>query len=96
MKSNFLFLALMLVSIQAIAFPWYGQSENFRGASLMTPHERKSHVSRLQSMKSFDECKGYMNAHYLELDKRAKEKGTILPPIQGDPCEVMKTMGRFR
>jgi hypothetical protein len=37
-----------------------------------------------------------MNAHYLELDKRAKEKGAVLPPIQGDPCEVMKTMGRFR
>lgn len=96
MKFNFLFPALMLVSSQVLAFPWYVQGDNFRGAHLMTPDERKSHVSRLQNMKSFDECKGYMNAHYLELDRRAKEKGTSLPPIQGDPCEVMKTMGRFR
>jgi hypothetical protein len=95
-KIHSLLPLLLLVSSQATAFPWYGQGENFRGAALMTPDERKSHVSRLQNMKSFDECKGYMNAHYLELDKRAKEKGAVLPPIQGDPCEVMKTMGRFR
>lgn len=96
MKINYLFPVLMLVSSQSLAFPWYVQGDNFRGANLMTPDERKSHVARLQNMKSFDECKGYMNAHYLELDKRAKEKGASLPPIQGDPCEVMKTMGRFR
>lgn len=96
MKNISLLAVLMLISIHALAFPWYGQGENFRGAQFMSPDERKSHVARLQNMKSFDECKGYMSAHYLELDKRAKEKGTALPPIQGDPCEVMKTMGRFR
>jgi hypothetical protein len=47
-------------------------------------------------MKTFEECKGYMQAHYLEIDKRAKERNTVLPPVQGDPCEVMKTMGRVR
>jgi hypothetical protein len=96
MKITSLIAALILVSSQAFAFPWYAQGDNFRGAQLMSPDERKAHVNRLQNMKSFDECKGYMNAHYLDLDKRAKEKGTTLPPIQGDPCEVMKTMGRFR
>lgn len=62
----------------------------------MSQEERKVHVARLQSMKSFTECKVYMNAHYLDLDKRAKEKGTPLPPVQADPCEVMKNMGRIR
>lgn len=62
----------------------------------MSADERKNHVARLQNMKSFDECRGYMQEHYLELDKRAKDRGTPLPAVQGDPCEVMKTMGRIR
>jgi len=96
MNHHLLFAGLMLLASQAQAFPWYAQGENFRGAQLMTPDERKAHVTRLQTMKSFDECRGYMAAHYLELDKRAKEKGASLPPVQGDPCEVMRSMGRFR
>lgn len=96
MKNHMLFAALLLLAGQAFAFPWYAQGENFRGAQLMTPEERKTHITRLQGMKSFEECRGYMNAHYLELDRRAKEKGALLPPVQGDPCEVMKTMGRIR
>jgi hypothetical protein len=62
----------------------------------MTPVERRAHVDRLQGMQSFDECRTYMRGHYLELDKRAKEKNVVLPPVQGDPCEVMRTMGRFK
>jgi len=91
-----LLLALVLFNGQALAFPWYAQGDNIRGAQLMTPDERKHYVSRLQSMKTFDECTGFMRAHYLEIDKRAKERGSILPEIKGDPCEVMKTMGRVR
>ncbi len=95
--TNKLFLVgFLCLSSQALAFPWYAQGDNFRGAQLMSPEERKAHVARLQGMKSFEECRGYMAVHYLELDKRAKEKGTALPPVQGDPCEVMRTMGRFR
>jgi len=37
-----------------------------------------------------------MNTHNLELDKRAKERGVILPPISGDPCAVMQTLGRIK
>lgn len=96
MTNSVFLVGLMLLSSQAAAFPWYAQGDNFRGAQLMTPEERKAHVARLQGMKSFDECRGYMAAHYLELDKRAREKGAPLPPVQGDPCEVMRTMGRFR
>lgn len=95
---NRLFLSVLLVSLNgpALAFPWYSQGDNVRGAQLMTPDERKAYVTRLQSMKSFEECKGYMQAHYLEIDKRAKAGNVVLPAIQGDPCEVMKTMGRIR
>jgi hypothetical protein len=84
------------LAAQAHAFPWYAGGDNIRGAQLMTPDERKAHVERLQSMRNFDECQVYMRAHYLDLDKRAQDKRVSLPPVQGDPCEVMRTMGRFR
>lgn len=92
------FAAILFLTLagQAFAFPWYASGDNFRGAQLMTPEERKVHVARLQGMKNFDECRTYMQTHYLELDKRAREKNIALPPVQGDPCEVMRTMGRFR
>ena len=96
MKSLAFLFSLSLWAAQAWAFPWYAQGDNFRGAQLLTPDERKAHVGRLQGMKTFEECRGYMHAHYLELDKRAREKGVSLPAVQGDPCEVMKTMGRIR
>jgi len=77
------------------AFPWYASGEGFRGAELMSPDERKNHAARLQAMRNFDECRSYMQVHYLELDKRAREKNASLPPVKADPCEVMRTMGRF-
>jgi len=89
-------LVLVLLNGQAMAFPWYSGGDNIRGAELLTPDERKAYVARLQSMKSFDECKAYMQAHYGEIDRRAKERNIELPPVQGDPCAVMKTMGRIR
>jgi len=93
---SILMVVLGVLSMQVWAFPWYAGGDNFRGAQLLSPDERKVHVSRLQNMRSFDECRTYMQAHYLELDRRAKEKYVVLPPVQGDPCEVMRTMGRFR
>jgi len=95
MRRSTLLLTLLYVGA-AQAFPWYASGENFRGAQLMSPGERKAHVAKLQSMKTFDECRAYMQAHYLELEKRAKERNVTLPPVQGDPCEVMKVMGRVR
>ncbi len=89
-------IALLFLAPQAQAFPWYAGGENIRGAQLMTPEERKTHTARIQGMQNFDECRTYMQGHYLELDRRAKERNVALPPVQGDPCEVMRTMGRFR
>jgi hypothetical protein len=89
-----LLLGLMLTG-PAMAFPWYASGEGFRGAELMTPDERKAHAARLQSMRNFDECRAYMQGHSLELERRAQEKRVSLPPVSGDPCQVMRTMGRF-
>jgi hypothetical protein len=87
---------LMLFSSSVWSFPWHAQGNSIRGAELMAPEERKAYVSRLLNMKTADECKSYMQAHYLEIDKRAKQRNVVLPPVQGDPCEVMMRMGRVR
>lgn len=92
----FPFLLIALLNASAHAFPWYAQGDNIRGAELMSPEERKAYVTRLQGMKTFNECKAYMQEHYLEIDRRAKAKNTVLPPVKGDPCEVIKSMGRIR
>ena len=96
MNRIFLSVLLVLMSGQTLAFPWHAQGDNIRGAQLLSPEERKAYVSRLLDMKSAEECKSYMQSHYLEVDKRAKDRNVVLPPIQGDPCEVMLKMGRIR
>jgi hypothetical protein len=96
MFRNYVFLALALWHGQALAFPWYAQGDNIRGAQLMTADERSVYVNRLLNMKTFDECRVFMQGHYLEIDRRAKDRQIPLPPVQGDPCEVMQKMGRVR
>ena len=91
-----LLISLLAAAGQALAFPWYASGDSIRGADLMTAEERKTYAARLPNMGSMDECRSYMSAHNLELDKRAKARGVILPPISGDPCMVMKTMGRIK
>lgn len=94
--SKRLLLLCLLLPIQAQAFPWFINTENIRGAQLMSPEERKNHLARLQAMQRFDECRTYMQGHYLMLDKRAKEQNVSLPPVKADPCEAMRLMGRIR
>lgn len=94
-ERRIVFLAGLMLASQAFAFPWYASGEGFRGAELMAPEERKAHAARLQSMRNFDECRAYMQGHSLELERRAQEKRVSLPPVSGDPCQVMRTMGRF-
>jgi len=62
----------------------------------MTPEERNAYASKLPNMGSLDECRAYMAQHNPELDKCAKERGVTLPPLSGDPCAVMSTMGRIK
>ncbi len=96
MTRLFISAVLLVISSQTFAFPWHAQGDNVRGAQFMTQEERKAYVARLLNMKTPEECKSYMQAHHLEIDRRAKERNVVLPPLKGDPCEVMARMGRIR
>jgi hypothetical protein len=97
MTMKWMIAALALsASFSAQAFPWFASGNGIRGADLMTPQERQAHVARLQSMKSLPECEAYWTAHNKEIDARAKKQGEQLPPVQGDPCQIMVTFGRIK
>lgn len=94
-------LLLALASPVVHAFPSYANGEGFRGAELMTPEERQAHVAKMQSFHTFDECEAYVAAHEAELQKRAAAQHVTLPPkstilFDGDPCKVMRFMGRVQ
>lgn len=94
-------LLLVLASQTANAFPSYASGDGFRGANLMTPDERKVHVAKMQSMQTFDECEAYMAGHEADLQKRAEAQHVTLPArstilFDGDPCKVMRFMGRVK
>lgn len=88
--------ALVLFAAHAQAFPWYANGNNIRGAQLMTEPERQAYVAKLQSMKTLAECQAYRDAHNRDIDARAAKQHVTLPPVQGDPCQVMVQMGRIK
>lgn len=95
------FLLVALASQAAQAFPTYASGDGFRGAELMTPEERQVHVARMQSFKTFEECHAYIDAHEADLQQRAAARHVTLPPkstgiFDGDPCKVMRFMGRIK
>lgn len=101
MTRLFALLLIALASPAVHAFPSYASGEGFRGAELMTPDERKAHVAKMQSFKTFDECHAYTDAHEAELQRRAAAQHVTLPArntsvFGGDPCQVMRFMGRVK
>lgn len=91
-----LLLLMMGLTGAALAFPWYAGGDNIRGAKYLQPEERKAHVARMQSFHTFAECRAYMDEHNRMVDERAQAQGEKLPPMQGDPCAVMRGMGRIK
>jgi hypothetical protein len=96
MKRIAILLAFSLTASLAHAFPWYASGSNIRGAQLMTEQERQAYVAKLQTMKTLPECQAYWEGHNKDIDARAAQQHVTLPPVQGNPCEVMVKMGRIR
>ena len=69
---------------------WWG-SDVTPGWSLMTWTERNEHRKKMRSMKTYDECKTYLDGHHQKMAERAKEKGkTPLPEPKRDACAGLK------
>ncbi|MCA1978151.1 MAG: hypothetical protein LDL19_02845 [Thiobacillus sp.] len=96
MKRLAALLALTSLAPLTHAFPWYASGNNIRGAQLMSEQERRDYVAHLQSMKTLPECQAYWDAHNKDIDARAAQQHVALPPVQGNPCQVMVQMGRIR
>jgi hypothetical protein len=88
-------LVLAAMASFAHAFPWYASGNNIRGAQLMTEQERHDYVAHLQTVKTLPECQAYWEGHNKDIDARAAQQHVALPPVQGNPCEVMVRMGRI-
>jgi hypothetical protein len=57
----------------------------------MTPQERNDHRDRMRSMKTYDECKAYLEQHHAQMAARAQERrGKALPQPRQDACGGLK------
>jgi hypothetical protein len=66
------------------------------GWKLMTPEERTQHRQKMLSLKTYDECKAYVEEHHNQMVGRAKEKGLAMPETpRGHPCDRMKARGQI-
>nr|WP_297355789.1 hypothetical protein [uncultured Caldimonas sp.] len=49
------------------------------GWSMMTPAERDQHRDRVQSFKSYEECRAYMDEHHQQMLERARNQNLPMP-----------------
>jgi hypothetical protein len=75
---------------------WKWNSSNVPGWQMMTPEERKEHQDKMHGMKTYDECKGYHEAHRKLMEQRAKDKGVTLATPRSNPCDMMRVRGIFK
>jgi hypothetical protein len=61
------------------------------GWGVMTPQERDAHRSRMESARTYEECRKEMEAHHQRMVERARERGQTMPsqPMR-DPCSSFK------
>jgi hypothetical protein len=75
---------------------WRAGQGNTPGFALMTPQERAEHQATMGSVKTYDECKTYLDQHRSKMEARAKEQGKTLTHMRADPCADMKAAGRIK
>ena len=60
------------------------------GWAMMTREERNEHRNQMRSMKTYDECRAYIDKHHEQMAARAKEKGQTLSGPRRDGCAGLK------
>jgi hypothetical protein len=56
----------------------------------MTPAERTEHQQRMRSIKTYEECKSYIEQHREQMAARAKDRGKALAQPRRDACAGLK------
>lgn len=73
------------------AAEWWG-ADATAGWSMMSWKERNEHRKRMRAMKTYDECKTYLDEHHTKMMERAVEKGkTPLAEPRRDACAGLKS-----
>lgn len=62
----------------------------------MTPEERTAHHEKMMSLKSYEDCRAYLDEHHALMEKRAKEQGKNLPTPRNNACDRMKSRGMMK
>jgi hypothetical protein len=61
------------------------------GWSMMSKAERDENRKRLQEMKTYEECRAYLDQHRTQMEARAKEQGRkALAQARRDACAALK------
>ena len=61
------------------------------GWSMMSKAERDGHRKRLHEMKTYEECRAYLDQHRTQMEARAKEQGRkALSAPKRDACAALK------
>lgn len=69
---------------------WWG-ADVTPGWAMMSWAERNEHRKKMRTMKSYDECKSYLDQHHEQMAMRAKEKEKYpLMQPRRDACERLK------
>lgn len=70
--------------------PRWGR-DNTPGWPMMNREERRMHHERMASIKTYDECRAYMDQHHQQMTERAKERGRAAPgQPRRDACLPLK------
>lgn len=73
------------------AAQWWG-ADVTAGWSMMSWKERNEHRKRMRAMKTYDECKTYLDEHHTKMMERATERGkTPLAEPRRDACAGLKS-----
>ncbi|MBT9505591.1 MAG: hypothetical protein IV109_03265 [Rhodoferax sp.] len=69
---------------------WWGKDVT-PGWAMMSWAERNEHRKKMRAMKSYEECKSYLDQHHELMAARAKDKGnaSLMQPRR-DACERLK------
>ena len=59
----------------------------------MSPEERTTWQTKMEGVKTYDECKSAQDAHRQMMEGRAKEKDRKFAPARQNGYDAMKTRG---